>query len=341
LGDGVTGELEAAALGSLSGLVRRGKAHRPEPGEVCANCGTVLEGPYCHVCGQDSDRHKRSILARHVPPFRMFLVALVLFLFAAEHATHQQTLANNAEKQAHKALLATPAGRVSESAKMRKAAADELASDLKEDAQDRDGDLMDKDANRDKIAASYARRVAKAQDRYTGGLARADRVAQGLPEEDPKVSVDLDVGGKKTSGGWWKSGIKKATDNPDYYWSVLFEWGHRAAVLLLPIVGLSLALVYRRRKTVFLYDHLLVAMNILSFSFLVTAVGFLLPFKLMTWWFGLWALWSLVNLFQTLRGAYGSSILGALLKTAIVWWIALMSSFILMVCLLVFAITQL
>jgi len=149
------------------------------------------------------------------------------------------------------------------------------------------------------------------------------------------------VNGKKKTGSWFKTGIKKASDNPDYYWSVLFEWGHRAAVVLLPIVGLSLALVYRKRKDIFLYDHLLVAMNILSFSFLVTAVGFLLPFGLAGWWFGLWAVWSLVNLFQTLRGAYKSSIVGAVLKTLIVWWIAAFSFFVLMIGLLVFALTQL
>ena len=44
---------------------------------------------------------------------------------------------------------------------------------------------------------------------------------------------------------------------------MVFEWGHWLAILLLPVLGLSLAMVYRRRKTIFLYDHLLVAMNIL------------------------------------------------------------------------------
>ena len=83
----------------------------------------------------------------------------------------------------------------------------------------------------------------------------------------------------------WKAGLKKAVANPDYYWSVLFAWGQRMAILLLPIVGLTLALVYRGRKQVFIYDHLLVAMNILSFAFLTNAVGFILPTSLMGYWF--------------------------------------------------------
>ena len=55
-------ELEAAAVESLPHVT--GGVHRavPRPGTVCANCGAVLQGPFCHVCGQDCDTHKRSIL---------------------------------------------------------------------------------------------------------------------------------------------------------------------------------------------------------------------------------------------------------------------------------------
>ena len=49
------------------------------------------------------------------------------------------------------------------------------------------------------------------------------------------------------------------------------------------------------------------------------------------------ALWTPVNLFQTLRGAYRSSILGAALKTLVVWWITVFSFTVLMIGLLVLA----
>ena len=48
-----------------------------------------------------------------------------------------------------------------------------------------------------------------------------------------------------------------------------------------------------------------------------------------------------MNLFQTLRGAYGSSILGAILKTLIVWWITVFWSLVLLTCLLVLAVAEL
>ncbi len=55
-------ELEAAAAAALPGISgARREAHAPAPGGVCANCGAILQGPYCHVCGQDADAHKRSL----------------------------------------------------------------------------------------------------------------------------------------------------------------------------------------------------------------------------------------------------------------------------------------
>ena len=122
---------------------------------------------------------------------------------------------------------------------------------------------------------------------------------------------------------------------------MVFTWGQRLAVVLLPIVGLSLALVYRKRKGVFLYDHLLVAMNVLSFTFLTNALGLILPQPARPYWFGLVTIWTPINLFQTLRGAYGSSILGGVLKTLVVWSITVISSVLLLTGVLVLAIAQL
>jgi hypothetical protein len=373
----LSGELETAAVDSLREVARTKRKGGPAAGAVCANCGAPLHGHYCHDCGQSADTRHRSILhliweaieatfeldgrlwrtlpalffrpgklardyidgrvARHVPPFRTFLVALLLFIFAAEHATHEMTLANARQKAAHAAVMATPHGRAAEVAKRRTEAEKDLAENLREAATDRADALKDSDQKPDRVQKSYDKAVARAQTRHAAALARADAIAKGAPED----TLTFNTTGSKSVDTWWKRGIKKAVDNPDYYWSVLFEWGHRAAILLLPIVGLSLALVYRNRKQVYVYDHLLVAMNLLSFTFLTNALGLVLPFSWMGWWFGLVALWTPVNLFQTLRGAYGSSILGAVLKTLIVWWITVFSFSILLTGLMVLAVARL
>jgi hypothetical protein len=345
-----------------------------EPHDVaCANCGAALQGPYCHVCGQSADRHRRSLphlvweaieglfhvdgrlirtvpglflspgrlardymehrIARHAPPFRTFLVALLIFIFAAEHATRELAEASAREARRQAAALATPQGRAAEAARIRLEAAQDRDSDLKEAVADRQDDLRDPDDKPARVEARYAKAVAKIQARYAIELDKAGRVAAGLPP----IASDQTPGKKRS---WFRTAIHKATANPDYYMMLAFNWGHQAAILLLPIVGLSLALVYRNKPQYFVYDHLLVAMNLLSFGFLASAPGFFLPPRLMAWWLGLVAIWTPVNLFQTLRGGYGSSILGATLKTFVVWTATVTAFGVLLLGLLVFTLTQ-
>ncbi len=378
----MSGELEAAAADSLPHLVGKPR-HAPAPGAVCANCGATLHGPWCHDCGQDSDTHKRSILhlgweaiegllhldgrllrtlpdlflrpgrlardymegriVRHVPPFRTFLVALLIFIFAAEHATHESTREQARKAEARAAALATPLGRAAEAGRRRQEAAQDRADDLKEAAEERLDDLKDSDSKPARVEARYAQQVAKTHDRYVIALDKADRVANNLPPETTEqaaLHAGVPVPAPKKVH-WWSEGTRKATANPEYYLTVMFAWGHRMAVLLLPIVGLSLAAVYRNRKEVFIYDHLLVAMNLLSFGFLINAVALVLPAPAMFYALGLAALWTPINLFQTLRGAYGSSILGAGLKTLVVWLITTVASTILLLALMTFSLAQL
>lgn len=340
---------------------------------ACRNCDAALQGPYCHVCGQSAHDHKKSIwrltheaveglfhldgrlmrtapdlffrpgrlardylqgrLVRRTPPFRTFLAALVVFLTAAEFGVHQSQAAHEREAEARAERMKTPQGRAVEADRIRRDAAAGRTEDLQEAAEERDEELKDADVPRARTEQRYQDDVAAAQARYAQALAHADRTAQGLPEP-PKPP-------RKRPDSWLRAGVRRATDNPEYYWSVLFAWGHRAAVLLLPIVGLALGLVYRRRRDLVLYDHLLVAMQLMAFSFLANAPGLLLPSPYILWWLGAVALWTPVNLFQTLRGGYGSGAPGAVAKTLIVWTISATSFALLLAGLFVFSLAQL
>ena len=57
-------------------------------------------------------------------------------------------------------------------------------------------------------------------------------------------------------------------------------------------------------------------------------------------WFVLISFWAPVNLFQTLRGGYGSSIIGALFKTFIVWVSSVVSFGLLVTGLMLFTLSQ-
>lgn len=115
-------ELEAAAADAAGGFFSRKPKHALPVGTPCPNCETPLEGPWCHQCGQKGEEFHRSIghliaeafeglthfdgrfwqtlpdLIRHpgrltrayldgrrapqIPPFRLFLVVVLLVFFA-------------------------------------------------------------------------------------------------------------------------------------------------------------------------------------------------------------------------------------------------------------------
>jgi hypothetical protein len=277
-------------------------------------------------------------MARHVPPFRTFLVALLLFIFAGQNAAHQMARQTERETQARAEALKTPEGRAKEVLRIRGEAAFDRESELMDAESSRREELKDPVEKPAQAQAHYAREVAAVQVRYAARMAEADRVASGQPPS-PIVAFNLS-GRSRLNIEFWKAALRKAVANPEYYLAVMFAWGDRAAFLLVPIVGLTLSAVYFNQRRFFIYDHLLVAMNFLSFVFLANAPGLVLPASVGGPWLGLVALWTPVNLFQTLRGAYGSSVLGALIKTFLVWTISFVAFWALLVGLVVFSLTQ-
>lgn len=360
----------------------------------CANCGAELAGRFCHACGQSADNHKRSLIhlvweglegllhldgrlartlpdlffrpgrlagdymegriARHVPPFRMFLVALLVWVFAAEYAAQGLRTAGETAVAQHRIELSTPKGRAKVVATMRAVADEDRADELKEAAKDRASGLADPDEDKAKVEARYQAAMARVQTAFAARTAKADAVAKGDTSQsgaadlqDPGTKAWFDSQLSDSSGrhdakeSWWLTQIHKAMASPEYYLSVTFTWGHRMAFLLLPIVGLTLTLVYCFRRHFFVYDHLLVAMTFLSFVFLANAPGFLLPGAWAATWFFLVALWTPINLYQTLRGGYGSSRVGSAARALIVWGMSFTAFVVLTVCLMVFSLSQL
>ena len=122
-------EVEIAALGVLSGMFRRSEPPAPPAGAVCENCVTLLQGPWCYVCGQEYGHRRRSVAdlafeafegmfhadgrlwktlprllfrpgtltrdyvngkrAPQAPPFSVFLIVVVLFVFVGGTTGHQ------------------------------------------------------------------------------------------------------------------------------------------------------------------------------------------------------------------------------------------------------------
>lgn len=287
-------ELELGALDGLAAEAGHAASARSAPAHPdCLNCGAHLQGPYCHACGQTADDHHRSIghlvmevlegfthidgrvartlpallfhpgrLAldqiegrrqRHVPPFRLFLVTLLVFMFAAE--------------------LSVRAG-------------PQVITD-------------------GKPAVTKAYRAGDTEVVVTD----PDHIKQALDES----------GGTGPVFDWVKAHVVHAAQNKELYMMLVFQWAHRLAVLMLPILAGLLALFYQSKKQFFIYDHLVVSMQYLSFCFLLWAVIFIMP-KLVSDLLVLPALiWTPFNLYQILRTTYGSGRVAAALKATTLW----------------------
>jgi hypothetical protein len=124
-------EIEAAAADGIGSFFRRKPTHALPIGTPCPNCETPLQGPWCHACGQKGEEFHRSIghlvaeafeglthfdgrlwqtlpdLARNparltrnfldghrvpqIPPFRLFLIVVVLVFFTGGLTQNGQT----------------------------------------------------------------------------------------------------------------------------------------------------------------------------------------------------------------------------------------------------------
>ena len=330
-------ELELFSLDGVGGWFRRSKGHAfvPAPGQKCLNCDTDLHGAYCSHCGQNADSHHRSIvhllleafeglfhldgriwqtlpplffapgklardllegrMARHVPPFRIFLVALLVFMLTAEHKTEEM------RKTSGPGLAAMNAA---------------LANSPNADAPN-NVVINGMDASQPNIVVKDEK---NADGTVTRNVTRNIQVFA-MSEDDARYLSTL-VSQSEMKPAWLKADLVRALNNPEGFFRTLFTWGHRLALLLLPIIGLSLGALYAGKKyhrKFYLYDHLLVAMNLLSFIFLTSALNLALPEIFKPWSGVVIALWTVATFFMTLRGAYGSSVLGAIVKSLILW----------------------
>ncbi|WP_158916039.1 DUF3667 domain-containing protein [Caulobacter sp. S45] len=333
-------ELEFAAADSVAALTRRGRAAKPSHTHTeCLNCDAPLQGPYCYDCGQNADDHHRSIVhliweaiegfthldgrlartlpalllrpgklardhiegrrTRHVPPFRLFLICLLLFMFALEAVVHREI-----GEGRH-----TPAQNAAAGASMQKA--------------------------RTSLARTVVTHAADKVEHVSKGSVKVEvmdsaQIQSTLARNPPHDPL----------GRWMSEHIGRAVQNHEFYLMLVFEWAHRLAVLMLPILAGLLTVLYVYKRQFYVYDHLVVSMQYMSFCFLLWAFVAILPKPLNGWLFWPALAWTPVNLFMTLRGAYGSSRVGAAGKALFLWLATLFLFSVLLVGLLALALNQ-
>ena len=291
-------ELDAATADAIAGEIGRASKHALPLGAPCPNCGTALQGPWCHACGQKGEEYHRSIVhlmaeafeglthfdgrfwqtvprlvfkpgqltrdyldgqrASQIPPFRLFLVVLLLVFFAGGVS------------------FGTSKGNL------------RLAT------------LGDPQAQKDLTP----------QERAQIHAAIGDKAWQA--NQVQTKDIRLDITPDKGANAYWTAKAKHALEDPEALMQALEQWGHRFAILLLPIAALLLTIAFAFKKGVYVFDHLIFSMHSLSFIGLLVTAGFVLGMATDLAWQLLWL--APVHLFFHMRGAYRIGVLGTLTR---------------------------
>lgn len=243
---------------------------------VCANCGAALQGPFCHACGQSAEDFERSIGS---------LIAETI-----EHLFHTDgRLARTLPRLIFKPALLT----------------------------------------RDYLTGHRAEQtpplrlflVVVLLFFFAGSLAEmAHPIGPLFISDSPSGAVPTVPSGHlfitQAFAAWLNPRLLFAAAHQREFGMAAGAWLHRLAILLLPISTVGLAVLFRpKRRRIFLFDHAIFAMHSLSFMGLLfsltTLMNIAAPLR------GLappLTLAAPVHLFVHLRGVYGASVIGTVLR---------------------------
>ncbi|MFM8820403.1 MAG: DUF3667 domain-containing protein [Phenylobacterium sp.] len=292
-------ELEVTATGTAADLAKGAEAGVIPAGEACANCGVILQGRFCHACGQSADRRKRNVfrlvaegagslvnydnrlfrtlallflkpgvlakdmiegrIVRHTPPFRTFLIAVSVFILGSTLGLRLDTEPPQAQPLAAQTPRALP------------------------------------EASADPAIFSEA---------------DLRRIREGLVSELGLTGGQADA---------FVRGLKTAVNEENQFSSSFIDKLAKFLIYLLPGITSILAILYYPRKNVYIEDHFRVACYMASFILIPSIIPMFLPDPWGTVAAVLIAVGNAFGIYHVLRVGYGSSATGAFLKTCVLW----------------------
>jgi hypothetical protein len=147
-------------------------------------------------------------------------------------------------------------------------------------------------------------------------VADAAREAGAEKASDDKIEVNSILASDEQLSSiehWAQTRYQAVKDDPERFALILEIWGHRIAILALPVSALMLTLLFAFNRRYFVFDHLIFSMHSLSFQMLLLTTIFLLSALV-----GGWAWWLIalapVHLFLHMKGAYQRSTFGTLAR---------------------------
>ena len=386
-GAGIVTEGVAASAVAGGGRRRRSFFKSSTEDGACSNCGTILRGRICHSCGQDSDDFHRpvwslvvdildglfsidgrfwrtvppllyrpghvtrhyltGVRARYVQPFRLLIVASVVFFLVFFWSNGGFSGLSNGDNDA----LSDPA------------ATEELLTELDLVVEDNPEAAEEIRAARDIIARVQEDVEATQNDPTLNALSDAERrerakeqirrylLSEDYPDEAPpdmdeplrigepgEAQMSLDIAGFRDlpidARRFIVARAERIIDNPSSWTNAMQRWTPRLVFVLLPIYALMLAALHIWRRGFYLYDHLVVSLHFHAFLFLfLTILVLLSPVISISLASLIFIAWSNIYLYRLHRVVYEDGRLMSILRTIILdflYLIILAISFVLL-----------
>lgn len=268
-------EIEIAAAGSLAGLGGWRARHPAKIGSPCANCGTPLAGPYCHACGQLAEDFERSIWSLLKEAVENFFEADGRVLYTLPRLMFRPASLTKSYLAGRRASQTPPL---------------RLFLVI--------------------VVAVF----------FVGGLrGGAHRPINFYKSDSPGHStVNLGVNSDPRNQpylDWLRPRLNYAINHQQEFAAAVESWFHRIAIMFLPVATLLLSLIFVFRRRFFIFDHAIFSMHSLSFMGLLFTVGSLMgmapPLRSLV---SLLDFVAPTHLFFHMRGVYGTSVIGTLLR---------------------------
>jgi hypothetical protein len=282
----------------------------------------MLQGPFCHACGQSSESFERPIWS---------LLAEAMDNVLDADGRILRTLPRLALRPWDLTRRYLAGQRAAQTPPLRLFLVAIVLVFLVGDIGERRG------------GASWIRFNDQAEQKQRAAVDIQAKAASGSGAR-PKVDVDLEpeivLGDRnnalsKTANQWFKPRFAYARAHPGDLIKAFKSWIHNLAIAFLPMATIILTLIFGLRRKVFIYDHAIFSMHSLAFmGFLLTAISLLSLIPVAGPYFGWLALAAPVHLYKHMRGVYQTSRWGTILRMAL---LAILSLFAMSILILVAA----
>jgi hypothetical protein len=141
------------------------------------------------------------------------------------------------------------------------------------------------------------------------------RLAEKFRSGSSHLDFDSD---SKPAADWLRDRITRTLQDPERFYLILEQWAERFAFLMLPISAVLLSIVFVFQRRFYLFDHTVFSLHSLSAMGVAIIAAMLVSTVADDWGFFL-VLPAPVHLFVHMRGMYRTSVLGTLIRMALLF----------------------